>query len=287
MTPRDPGASAPLRTAYLLNLTSLLPDAFATYPLPDSSLSSSFSYLSTFDAQWLAVLAGESWDPDSPPSAPDPEAKPTGVRGTDRVRLESVVRDLRDTLRAMLGLPLERNGRVKLDQDSANFLEPGAARSASRVREGEEGERETTMSCAVVGGEDASVGTPSLTFDDDDTTGEEDDERMLDVLGAAEISDDDDNDDDDDDDDDAFEEVEVVSRPAAAESFVIHFEATPTPLADLPTPQSQDQRRGFDPDAEYPEEEEGTVEQLDKELKAQVDAVFERTIARLEQLKLE
>lgn len=253
-----------------------------------------FTFLETFDRAWLAVLNGSTWHSAEGRAAPTPDLKgkgkalipaDTGVRGTDRVRLESIVRDVRETLRAMLGLKRETAPPVSLDQDRA-ILEPSYRIPTGEVAVSAE-DGETRMSCAIeevaaLESEPEGATTPSLATDTSSTAG--DDEEMSDG----------------DDDSDEFEEVEVVSPSASAvrdddlPSFSISFQAPP-PLPAEASGQTRlsepEQRKGFDPDAEYGMDDEDDAaavapeEETDEELGDQINAVFEGTMARLEELK--
>ncbi|GAA5996404.1 uncharacterized protein JCM10292_007585 [Rhodotorula paludigena] len=291
--------SAALRTAYALQLTGYLPPALDGYTLLDDQLDPLFAALARFDQGWVAILEGRDWssqrgaaEPASPsaPGAGISPAAASGVRTTDRVRLESLVTETKSTLATSLGLP----DFVPLEHDPfQELLDPFAARPREPVRleelrrpacgggdlqyEGVEAGDEAAMEPESAGA------TPSLVSDGSHAG--DGDEAMSVDTAVATPSDDAALDEDDEDGVD-FEEVAAVSmdpsplpsnRPherlrgayaeaaAADGSFSIHF-------TDIPPPTLQDgelslqqgatpitgQRRGFDPDEEYPlSEEEG------------------------------
>lgn len=214
------------------------------------------------------------------------------MRGTDRVRLESIILDARETLRAMLGVPVLGQAKVDLDP-TMPMVEP-----AYRIPEGavdvqaavEEVEEETPISCVAVG-VDVEVRieevepTPSL-ITDEGTQDEDGDEPMEEDADSE------------DEDEDEFEEVDVASPSPPvgdddASSFSIHFQAPPRAAPEVV--EEPERRKGFDPDAEYgmdDDDEEGDGGdgdedgiEADEALKQRVSEVFKETMAELEALK--
>ncbi|KPV75997.1 uncharacterized protein RHOBADRAFT_52999 [Rhodotorula graminis WP1] len=322
-----------LRVAYLLQLTGYLAPACDGYTLDDSTLPHLFDALACFDHGWAAVLEGRDWDSargaPAPPSPAPPQrdahqgAPP--LRTTDRVRLDSLVRDLQGVLAVSLGLP----EFVPLENDPfQQVLRQRDLVAPPRVSEPDErhdGDDEMELASGAT--------TPSL-MSDASTAGDptDDDAMSLDASVATPsevINPDDALDGDNEDDEDGvdFEEVLPPSSssssfpsrtttttnsrfpdayadpPAADGSFSLHFTGVPPPtlqdgelsLAGGQTPFVA-QQRGFDPDAEYPlSEEEGDPivegdehEQEDgmsDETKRRLEGVFERTQALLRELR--
>lgn len=288
--------SAALRIAYYLNLTSFIAPALDGYTLLDETLDQLFDVLARFDRGWVAVLRGDDWDSSTGaagPSEPSEETETSAeavsagrtMRTTDRARLESLIKQIRGVLALSLGLPqfvplendpflemLQHRQRPDLippipDQTSnaPNRRRPTSTASTVSDMAADTSDAETDMSVDTV--TDLAT-TPSAGGESDAMSGIEDE------RGA----------DDDDDDDADFEEVAVIERSpsAAAEpqrerlpnavvdppspdgGFEIHYQVPPPALhdgeitlQDGATP-VVGQRKGFDPDAEYPlSEEEG------------------------------
>lgn len=263
------------------------------------------------------------------------------MRTTDRVRLDSLVREVKGVLAISLGLP----EFVPLENDPFEQVlrqRELAARTRSqtgapaRPTDDEEGDRDDEMRPA------SGAETPSLVSDGETAEGETDDAMSVDTAVATpseviEVSSSDDDAaglDEDDEDGVDFEEVALpasasasgsalmtssstaasstsdlpsayATPPAADGTFSLHFTSLPPPtlqdgelsLQDGATPFVA-QRRGFDPDAEYPlsEEEgdpivdEGEGEEegedgIDEGTKAKVERVFERTVRLLAELR--
>ncbi|BGP46143.1 hypothetical protein JCM10450v2_001983 [Rhodotorula kratochvilovae] len=281
-----------LRVAYLLQLTGYLAPAIDGYVLADACLPALFDTFARFDAGWVAVLEGADWDSarGEPEPAPAPaEGAPTGgaMRTTDRVRLDSLVREIKGVLAVSLGLP----EFVPLENDPFEQLlrqrELESARLGELRRpqeEGDDGDEE--MQPAGSG-----AATPSLVSDAS-TAGDTDDAMSVDTAVAtpSELLDGTADDEDEDDEDGVdFEEVVLpaphgpislsstaassssfladggayAEPPAADGSFNVHFTGVPPPTlqdGELSLQGGQTpfvaQQRGFDPDAEYPLAEE-------------------------------
>ncbi|GAA5978818.1 hypothetical protein JCM11641_003573 [Rhodosporidiobolus odoratus] len=276
--PAAPPSSA-IRIQYFLQLTGLLPPALDGYTLLDESLPQLFDVLSRFDQGWVAVLHGHEWD-----SALGVARGVDGggkMRTTDRIRLESLIKQVRAILAVGLGLPefvpLENDPFQELLKQQEERKGPVLLEEL-RTPAGQQGQAggEADMQPA------SSTTTPSLTSDDD-----EDDVMSLDTNiatpSASSLADE-----EEEGSDSEFEEVAVSGppltapipsdsslctlpsastaysdAPAADGSFAIHFSGPPPPtlqdgevsLQDGATP-IVNQSRGFDPDEEYPPEDE-------------------------------
>ncbi|KAM0753915.1 hypothetical protein T439DRAFT_322801 [Meredithblackwellia eburnea MCA 4105] len=310
------GTSAPLRVSYLLLLSSMLPDAFSAYafPLDPKEEDEVWHTLQSWDNAWYLVLNGFPAPPAGPasgsalnssssaPIPPTPASVPskdTGVRPTDRVRLQSVILDVKDTIRAALGLPSTASDRVKLTEaDGAQYVVPTGRADVSTlslggVDSGPGIETETDYS--------ETATTPDLVRTDDGTSTSE-------AITTADEEDDGDSISDDDEDEDVeFEEVaspsshtglpelEDVHLPPT--SFSIHFSAPlPPPPEAVAQPQSRPSvvRKGFDPDAEYgmddeDEGEDGSGQGPEDErdavaLEKRIEEVFRETIKIIDSL---
>lgn len=217
-----------------------------------------------------------------------------GMRTTDRARLESLVKQIRGVLAISLGLPqfvpLENDPFLEMLQQRRDRPDlAGPLPNQFKQMLAAEGEQEPDSSSA------SQASTPSL-LSDDTLTSDSDSAMSVDTVtddvAASDtgqpvviMSDDDEREDDGDDADDVeFEEVAVttdgqssahhferevlpnaiVDPPDPDGSFEIHYEIPPPALhdgeitlEDGATP-IVGQRRGFDPDTEYPlSEEEG------------------------------
>lgn len=217
-----------------------------------------------------------------------------GMRTIDRARLESLVKQIRAVLAISLGLPqfvpLENDPFLEMLQQRRNRPDlAGPLPNQFKQMIADEGEQEGDSSSA------SQASTPSL-LTDDTLTSDSDSAMSVDTVtddvAASDpgqptviVSEDDEREDDVDDADDVeFEEVAVISDsqssahqfqrevlpnaivdpPDPDGSFEIHYEIPPPALHDGEitledgTTPIVGQRRGFDPDAEYPlSEEEG------------------------------
>ncbi|GAA5862210.1 hypothetical protein JCM8547_007772 [Rhodosporidiobolus lusitaniae] len=313
--------SSDIRVAYLLQLTGYIPPALDGYPVLDSAVPALFFTLSRFDAGWVAVLRGQDWDSSTGAPHPLPPGSPAGgaVRTTDRVRLESLIKSTKGVLAIALGLPefvpLEedpflllrkqmevRREEERIREEEKKVKERERERKRSRRAEGEE-EDEGEVEMRDEGA------TPSLVSD----SGAEEDDAMAvdtDVSAVATPSAASLDMEEEEGSDDEFEEVALppsctslltstatsgtstpfayADSPSADGSFSIHFPGPPPPtltdgefsLGDGETP-IVGQARGFDPDAEYPPEEEegeeGGEEEdgVGEEVREKVRRVFE------------
>jgi len=261
------GASAHLRSAYALQLLSLLPDAVTGYNLPPRSQRAAFwARLARWDEESVAVLFGQQWDSKAGRARGLRGARASQLTGTERVRLRSLIDDGRTALEGVLGptqfTPLEFNPFV-----------PG---SEAEAKLGEHPRPELTgRGSGEVAIEEGEEATPSLVSDAETTS-----EVGMDLDPEVEVTPDPsladdvvvrDQADDDDDDFDDFEEVVVpetdggvdypsyIIPPSVPEAeFSISFQGPPT-TPDLALPEQQHPpippSKGFDPDAEYPDSE--------------------------------
>ncbi|GAA5835453.1 hypothetical protein JCM9279_004544 [Rhodotorula babjevae] len=316
-----------LRVAYLLQLTGYLAPACDGYTLDDASLPALFAALARFDHGWAAVLDGRDWDsargapaPAPSPSAPGAPQAAAPLRTTDRVRLDSLVRDLQGVLAVSLGLP----EFVPLENDPFQQVLRQRDLAAPGGMSGPDGD-DDEMDVA------SGAATPSLVSDASGAGDSTDDDAMsVDTAVATpseviEADDDLDGNDEDDEDGVDFEEVLPASSshpstsfsrladayadpPAADGSFELHFTGVPPPtlqdgelsLSGGQTPFVA-QQRGFDPDAEYPlSEEEGEPivegdddddegheheDGMSDETRTRLEGVFERTLGLLRELR--
>ncbi|GAA6026968.1 hypothetical protein JCM8097_006002 [Rhodosporidiobolus ruineniae] len=321
-------AAAPtcsLRTSYLLQLTGFLAPAFDAYTLSDDSLDALFSTLDRFDAGWVCCLRGFDWDSAAGRAREEAGASGAAMRNTDRARLETLVREIKAVLAISLGLPefvpLENDPFLELRkqmEERRQALGPEELARLDRRRAeatagtGEEEEAEMRPASS-------SASTPSLVSDAED----EDDAMSVDAAvatpsSAADSLIEDDGASDEEGSDADFEEVPVpgapslstltssttslpgsnaYSEPPAADgSFSIHFTGIPPPtlqdgelsLAQGATP-IIGQARGFDPDEEYPPEDEvgervGEEGMLDEEDEGGEDVVEEKTRERVKKV---
>lgn len=248
----------------------------------------------------------------------------SGMRNTDRIRLESLVRDIKANLAVALGLP----EFIALETDPFQEL--------ARMQNGRTGDSRSEGVLSGLGGGEAEMqsasqaSTPSLVSDNPVST--DTDEAMsvdTEVAGnslpeptsGVEME--------DEEDDVDFEEVAAISpssshpqqqhvlsdayadAPSADGSFQIHFTGVPPPTmqdGELSLQQGATpivgQQRGFDPDSEYPlSEEEGdpiggnavtganeedateTEDGMEESTKDRVKRVFERTEQVLAELR--
>ncbi|GAA5845360.1 hypothetical protein JCM5353_006351 [Sporobolomyces roseus] len=289
--------SGGLRTAYLLQLTGYLGPAVEGYPLNDESLDKLFETVEEFDKGWETVLQGREhvkMDSKVMESGEGTTFEVQPLRNTDVVRLKSLIQDLRQVLSSSLNLP----EMVPLALNP--FEQEIGVDVRRRFGEGEEARIEQT---------------PELSMGEDEGITDDDDSMSVDTLQATA--------DDDEDSDAEFEAVEIVSPlpsrhlPLSANSvedsyttpssdpedspraFEIHFEGLPPPtltdgeiqLNSGATPITG-QRRGFDPDEEYPLDDEEETEDAGvgedgaderKAIRERVEKVFERTEETLRQ----
>ncbi|GAA5900329.1 uncharacterized protein JCM6883_002810 [Sporobolomyces salmoneus] len=306
--------SGSLRSAYLLQLTGYLAPAIEGYPLGEESLDKLFSVLERFDRGWAAILEGREWDSTTGMAKEEQvEREHNGegyevqaLRTTDLVRIKSLIQDLRLVLSSSLNLP-------ELVPLSINPFEQSLGIDVRR-RFGPEG------------GQSEIERTPELSMGEETEDGEDDTMSIDTVQDAQGDSNAPQEEEDDEDSDEEFEQVEIVSpsshlppvypnsiddndtftspstdpadSPAA---FEIHFNGPPPPtltdgeitINSGETP-IVGQRRGFDPDEEYPLEDEEDEEDGEsrggegdgdkKAMREKVKRVFEKTEAVLRQL---
>lgn len=239
------GSSAALRTAFHLQLISLLPSALSAYPLlpPSNYL---WSALKEFDEGLVKVLNGDS-------AVGGVRAAETGVRGTDRVRMESVVLDVKKVLRSALGVSSNDNREVDF-----------------------RGEVVVPSMLVAVATSTSTSSTPALTDDlsmdsveEDSSSDEEEDDSEFEEVDVVDNE---------------------LQNEDEAELFSIHYEApTTTVETATSTEEEQDIRPGFDPDEEYPDEEGTRMDtdtDSDEAISKHVEKVFELALARLDQFKL-
>ncbi|KAM0792189.1 hypothetical protein ACM66B_004886 [Microbotryomycetes sp. NB124-2] len=269
-----------LRTAYLLTLTGHLPDALSAYELRDSSIPMLWRTLRLFDKGWQAVLEGKDWHNGATTtiSTTDAEASTsptTTLSWTDRARLSSIVSDVRNTLAVALGLPSHDDGRKEYNP-RGQVVEPRLMPDEAPMTNGEQGGEQVR---------DMTIeeSTPSLVTTGDDD--EDDDTEMEASIATNE----------DEDEDEEFEEVDVASptgrsgsddpgRGVEPHTFDVHFHAPPPAFS---AGQASDQSsaplaRGFDPDAEYGNDDEDDEE--DVNIRAEAHKVFGLTLETLARL---
>lgn len=321
-------SSSVLRVAYLLQLTGFLSPALDGYTVLDENLPLLFDVLSRFDQGWVAILRGQDWDSSTGTARPLPphgtRTRGDGMRTTDRIRLETLVKNVKQVLAVSLGLP----EFVPLEEDPFELLlkQSRERTERQRIEEAERPQRESKRAKVV---EEQAVdmlpasesgeggATPSLVSD---TDADGDDAMSVDTAVATPsasslVLDTDDGEDEEASDDD-FEEVIAVSSssalpsaystpPAADGSFSIHFTGPPPPslqdqeisLANGATP-IVGQSRGFDPDEEYPPENEegervgedregehGEEDGIDGRTREKVKRVFEQAEKVLAELR--
>lgn len=314
--------SSSLRVAYYLNLTSFIAPALDGYTVMDDTLDKLFETLERFDTGWAAVLRGQEWDSaagEAREVPSDGDLVASGMRNTDRIRLESLVREIKANLAVALGLP----EFVALETDPFQEL--------ARMQNGRQGLARPEGPLSGLGGGEAEMqsasraSTPSLVSDTRLST-DTDELMSVDAEGADGLPTPTDGDDEDDVD---FEEVAVVSPSytlspqrnalpdayaddaSADGSFQIHFTGVPPPTmqdGELSLQQGETpivgQQRGFDPDSEYPlSEEEGdpiggnavtgangedateTEDGMEESTRDRVKRVFQRTEQVLSELR--
>ncbi|GAA6006368.1 hypothetical protein JCM11491_004930 [Sporobolomyces phaffii] len=300
--------SGGLRVAYLLQLTGYLAPAIEGYPLGDDSLDTLFAVLDRFDRGWAAVLEGREWDSangivrvGTDTGAGSYEVQ--SLRTTERVRLQSLVHDLRQVLSSSFDLP-------QVVPLSINPFEQSLGVDV-RSRFGPEDDDFPERLPA----------TPELSVGD--TT--EDDDMSIDGRGEPTNPSDESDAGDYEDSDAEFELVEIVPppshRPPSAHhdsiasgahtsrssdpddspaTFEIHFDGPPPPTmtdGEITINSGQTpivgQRRGFDPDEEYPSEDEEDEEagrtRMDegsgrRDVRDKVNQVFTRTREALDKI---
>ncbi|GAA5978396.1 hypothetical protein JCM5350_001151 [Sporobolomyces pararoseus] len=301
--------SGGLRVAYLLQLTGYLSPAIEGYPLNDESIEKLFVFIEKFDRGWATVLEGKEWDSangkekekdvegEQPIEGEGYEVQP--LRNTDLVRIKSLIQDLRQVLSSSLNLP-------EMVPLSINPFEQNLGVDVRRRfgLEAEEIERTPELSMGEEIGDETTTEDEAMSIDTTHTLAPEEEEE--------------------DDEDDQFEQVEIASpsssrlpsayphaidddsyispssdpedSPAA---FEIHFTGPPPPTltdGEITINSGQTpivgQSRGFDPDEEYPVEddeeeerqagEEGLISK--REIREKVKKVFEETGEILERL---
>lgn len=307
--------SAQLRAAYALQLLSLLPDGVAGYGLPPRSQRGAvWARLGRWDEEWVAVVRGVEWDSRSGKAKEEEGGgRRAELTGTERVRLRSLIGDVRAALEGILGptqfKPLEFNPFVPGSESEAKLGDHPRPELTGRV-EGEVAIEEGTPSLVS----DAETGS-EVGMDLDTEV-----EATSEQLGADDVVIKDEM--DDSDDDDEFEEVDVpeldtavddypsyptsITEPDSNAAFSISFQGPPIPL-DAAQPPTDAQHpsvppsRGFDPDAEYPDSEPEEEEEDEDEYEPGVEVaeneaamavelgkarrVFERTLAALEEVE--
>ncbi|GAA5863888.1 hypothetical protein JCM1840_005806 [Sporobolomyces johnsonii] len=288
--------SASLRTAYYLQLTGFLAPALGAYSLADDVLDPLFDLLDRFDRGWVAVLNGQEWDSANGKARegePTP-SKSEAMRNTDRVRLETLVGEVKTVLSAALGLPafvpLEFN---PFQEITVPRMDPSTSSKPEEYDDGEEDMRSVS-----------EASTPSLVSGGS-TPNTDDDAMSIDTVTPS-------NDSDSDSDAD-FEEVIVASptlspralassvedayasAPSLDGSFQIHFTGPPPPTmtdgeftlngGDTPI---VGQTRGFDPDEAYPPSEgEGGEEEGDDGIDDRTRERCKRVFGETEKVLLE
>lgn len=246
------------------------------------------------------------------------------MRTTDRVRLETLVKNIKQVLAISLGLPefvpLEEDPFELLLKQSRERTElariaeaerPQRERKKAKVVEPELEEEEVEMTPAP---SDVAA-TPSLVSDTDEAMSI--DSAAVETPSASSLIDTEEG--DEEGSDEEFEEVALPptstsalpsaysTPPAEDGSFSIHFTGPPPPslqdneisLADGATP-IVGQQKGFDPDSEYPPEDEvgervgeegevagGEEDGIEKGTRERVKRVFEKVERVLAELKSE
>ncbi|GAA5947261.1 hypothetical protein JCM3765_001595 [Sporobolomyces pararoseus] len=295
--------SGGLRVAYLLQLTGYLSPAIEGYPLNDDSIDKLFAFIERFDRGWAVALEGKEWDSakgmvkeigEQAIEGEKFEVQP--LRNTDLVRIKSLIQDLRQVLSSSLNLP-------EMVPLSINPFEQNLGVDVRRRfgPEDEEIERTPELSMGEETGDEATAEDDAMSIDTVHTGRK----RFLDQEEEEE------------DDEDEFEQVEIVSPSSHLPSayphsidddsyispssdpedspatFEIHFTGPPPPTltdGEITINSGQNpisgQTRGFDPDEEYPVEDEegltGDEGANDKrEIREKVKKVFEKTEAIL------
>lgn len=262
------GASAHLRSAYALQLLSLLPDAVVGFNLPPRAQRAAFwARLGRWDEECVAVLHGWEWDSRTG-TAKGEEGSGSQLTGTERVRLRSSIADVQTALEGILGptqfKPLEFNPFVPGSEAEAKLGDHPRPELTERER-GEVAIEEQGTPSLVSDAETASEVGMDLDSEVEVPAGQGTlDDVVIRAGGDGES-----------DDDDDFEEV-VVPDPSGADDdhftahtpanasagsdagFSISFQGPPIPLVS-DEPGTRDgpvaSARGFDPDAEYPDSE--------------------------------
>ncbi|GAA5888153.1 hypothetical protein JCM6882_000300 [Rhodosporidiobolus microsporus] len=314
--------SSDIRIAYLLQLTGFLPPALDGYTILDHELDKLFNVLAQFERGWIAVLEVRDWDSARGQASEGPGGGGK-MRTTDRVRLESLIKEIKAVLAISLGLPefvpLENDPFQELLKQQEGRRQPVRLedlKQPQREREAAEGE-EAAMEPV------STASTPSLVPDSDEAMSVD---TAVATPSSASIVDDDG---DEEGSDSEFEEVlpaadastsaamslssptaslptAYADAPSADGSFVLHFTGPPPPTlqdGELSLGQGETpivgQSRGFDPDEEYPpedevgervgeermsEEEAETEDGMEESTRERVKAVFaeaEKVLARL------
>lgn len=110
--------SAALRSSYLLRLTGDVQEGVAIFGLSDYQFAALSEFFDLLDRGWHCCLSGHVWDSAAQTGVPvavdsdfdnadghTPPSAPRGVPSTDRVRLSSLLLNLRESLRQALALP--------------------------------------------------------------------------------------------------------------------------------------------------------------------------------------
>jgi len=97
--PPATSASAALRTSYLLRLTNEIHDGLLIFILSDSDAPEAFDGLEKVDVAWECVLLGKAWNGE----VVDVEGR--GMGATERVRLKSLLLNVKEAMREALMLP--------------------------------------------------------------------------------------------------------------------------------------------------------------------------------------
>ncbi|GAA5833225.1 hypothetical protein JCM11251_005179 [Rhodosporidiobolus azoricus] len=263
-----------LRTAYLLQLTGYLPPALDGYTILDEELEKLFDVCARVERGWLAILEGKDWD--SARGQPSEASERGGrMRTTDKVRLKSLIKEIKAVLAISLGLPefvpLENDPFQEVLKQQEGRRGPVRLEELKQPRSdeedgGQEAEMEPVSSAStpslVPDGEDdamsvdTAVTTPtSATAMDDEGEEEGSDSEFEEVLPAADAP--------TSTASTGSAATAYADAPAADGSFVLHFTGLPPPtlqdgelsLQEGETP-IVGQSKGFDPDEEYPPEDE-------------------------------
>ncbi|GAA5875406.1 hypothetical protein JCM16303_000613 [Sporobolomyces ruberrimus] len=302
--------SGGLRVAYLLQLLGYLGPAIEGYPLDDDALDDLIATIHKFDLVSSVVLEGKEWDSstgrakeESAQGEDDQVYAVQALRNTDVVRLKSFVQDLRQVLSSSLDLP-------EFVPLSINPFEQGLGVDV-RGRFGPDEEMEQT---------------PELSMGEET---EEDDSMSIDTVQAANGQDEDA---EEEASDGEFEAVEIVTSPNSRfshsslptfddgeenetyvspssdpedgpTSFEIHFNGPPPPTltdGEITINQGQTpivgQSKGFDPDEEFPLEDErddevqsggGDDGSARREIREKLRTMFARTDEALKRLEAE
>ncbi|KAK4058878.1 hypothetical protein OIO90_000324 [Microbotryomycetes sp. JL221] len=289
-----------LRTAYLLTLSSHLPDALSTYQIHEQSLSKLWQTLNLFDKAWSVVLTGQDWDvyvngPLVVERGHDDNLEQVSTSWTDRARLSSIVTDVRTTLAIALGIPTSglstNNESLRQEYNPrGQIVEPRLAPNETKMTNGEHDQIEVEH----MQRQDVEQ-TPSLTTDDVAMSVEDDE------VNTPRINNE--NEEEEEEEEEEFEEVDVASSSATTRTttttndqidnnvnlvesdhvFDVHYH-DPTPVTNESFPNVQPiVTRGFDPDSEYGINDDDETDE-DINVRQQANKVFQQTLKTLRML---